>query len=86
MKKQDKTTQATLQALLSGSHPLAKKYGGKQVFVVNQEIIPVSRGKKAMLDFKELKEKYGKPPVVTFVPQPGTSYILISSILTFKCG
>lgn len=76
MKKED-TTQKTLQALLSGSHPLAKKYGGKQVFVVDREIIPMSSSKKALLDFKRLKEKHGKAPVVTFIPQPGTSYILI---------
>ena len=76
MKKQD-ITQKTLQALLSGSHPLAKRYGGKQVFVVDQEIIPISRGKKAILDFKRLKEKHGKSPVATFIPQPGTSYILL---------
>ncbi len=70
-------TDKTLHALLSGSHPLAKKYGGKQVFVVNKEIIPVGIGKKALSDFKELKEKYGKPPVLTFVPHPGATYILI---------
>lgn len=76
MKKKEELTQKTLQNLLSGSHPLSKRYGGKQVFVVDKEIIPIGRGKKAMSDFKHLKEKYGKPPVVAFIPLPGTSYIL----------
>lgn len=70
-------TEKTLNSLLSGSHPLAKKYGGKQVFVADEEIIPVDRGKKALSDFKRLKAKYGKSPVAMFVPQPGTTYILI---------
>ncbi len=71
------TTRETLQALLSGSHPLSKKYGGKQVMVIDNKILPLGRGKKALTDFKKLKEKYGKSPIVTFVPQPGASYILV---------
>lgn len=70
-------TDKTLHELLSGSHPLTKKYAGKQVFVINSEIIPVERSKKSLADFKKLKTKYGKPPVLIFVPQPGASYILI---------
>lgn len=77
MKKDLGTTDKTLQALLSGAHPLAKKYGGKQVFVIDDNILIVKRGRKALSEFKLLKKKYGKAPVVTFVPQPGTSYILI---------
>lgn len=76
MKKQD-ITQKTLQALLSGSHPLAKKYGGKHVFVVDKEIVPLARSERSLSDFKQLKKKYGKPPVLMFVPQPSASYILI---------
>lgn len=76
MRKQD-ITQKTLQALLSGSHPLAKKYGGKHVFVVDKEIVPLARTEKSLLDFKYLKAKHGKLPVLVFVPQPGTSYILM---------
>lgn len=72
-----KTTKKTLSALLSGSHPLAKTYGGKQVFVVDNEIFPLRRGKKGLEDFKRLKTKYGKEPILTFVPHPGVSYILI---------
>lgn len=77
MKQVREATQETLQALLSGSHPLSKKYGGKQVLVIDNKILPLARGKKALTDFKKLKEKYGKSPIVTFVPQPGASYILI---------
>lgn len=76
MKKKD-DTQKTLHALLAGIHPLAKKYGGKQVFVVENEILPLRRGEKGLGDFKRLKVKYGKKPVLTFVPHPGVSYILI---------
>lgn len=71
------STDKTLHDLLSGSHPLTKKYAGKQVFVVHTEIVPVGRGKKSLSDFKKLKSKYGKSPVLIFVPQPGASYILI---------
>lgn len=76
MQKKVNSTEKTLQALLTGSHPLSKKYGGKQVFVVNQEIVVVKKGKSALSDFKNLKEKHGKAPVLTFIPQPGSSYIL----------
>lgn len=72
------TTEKTLHSLLSGSHPLSKKYAGKQVFVVDREIVAVKEGKQSLSDFKELKAKHGKSPVLTFVPQPGATYILIS--------
>lgn len=74
----DKVTEKTLQALLSGKHPQSQEYSGKQVFVIRDEIIPLGGGKKGISDFKKLKEKYGKSPVLIFVPQPGVSYILIS--------
>lgn len=70
------TTEKTLQALLSGLHPLAKKYAGKHVFVIDQEVVPMKEGSKAMEDFKHLKAKYHHSPVLTFVPEPGASYIL----------
>lgn len=70
-------TEKTLHSLLSGSHPLAQKYAGKQVFVVDKEIIPIGRSMKSLSDFKQLKIKHGKSPVAVFVPQPGSSYILI---------
>lgn len=74
----DKVTEKTLQGLLSGRHPQSKEYGGKQVFVIRDEVIPLESGKKGISDFKKLKEKYGRSPVLTFVPHPGVSYILIS--------
>lgn len=73
-----KSTQNTLHALLAGSHALSKKYGGKQVFVIKDEVMLLAHGKKGLEDFKRLKAKYGKEPVLTFVPHPGVSYILIS--------
>ena len=79
MKKKNNTTEKTLQALLSGSHPLAKKYAGKHVFVIDKEVIPMKKGTKAMIDFKHLKTKYHHSPVLTYVPDPGVSYIHISS-------
>lgn len=69
-------TEKTLHSLLSGSHPLAKKYAGKQVFVVDKEILPIGKSNKSLSDFKQLKTKHGKSPVAVFVPQPGASYIL----------
>ena len=79
MRKFKEATEKTLNALLSGVHPLVKKYGGKQVFVVENEVVPLGMGKKALADFKRLKTKYGKPPVLVFVPRPGASYILLLS-------
>lgn len=78
MKNLAKTTQRTLNTLLAGSHPLTRKYGGKQVFVVDNEVLPLAHGKKGLEDFTRLKEKYGKEPVLMFVPHPGVSYILAS--------
>lgn len=77
MKRKEDKTEKTLNALLSGSHPLVKKYSGKQVFVVDEKVVPLAHGKKALEGFKRLKEKYGKSPVLMFVPHPGISYILI---------
>ena len=74
----EKQTEQTLHALLSGRHPLIKKYAGKQVFVIENEIMPLATGKKGMADFKHLKKKYGTSPILTFIPQPGISYILLS--------
>lgn len=77
MRKKEEKTEKTLNALLSGSHPLVKRYGGRQVFVVDDEVVPLPHGKKGIEDFKKLKAKYGKAPVLVFVPHPGASYILI---------
>jgi len=79
MKKGKDFTQKTLTALLSGTHPSIKKYSGRQVFVIDREVVILKRGQKGMADFRRLKAKYGRPPVLIFVPQPGSSYILILS-------
>ncbi len=72
-----KKTDKIVHLLLSGRHPFAKKYAGKQVFVVQDEIVPLKEGSKGLEDFRRLKEKYGESPVLTFVPKPGATYILI---------
>ncbi len=71
-------TDKMVHLLLSGKHPFAKKYAGKHVFVVNDEIVPLKGGKKGLADFKRLKQKHGESPVAVFVPYPGVSYILFS--------
>ena len=78
MQKIEQTTQKTLQALLSGKHPMVKKYAGKQVFVIGDKIVSIKEGKKGLADFKRLKKKYSESPVGVFVPYPGVSYILFS--------
>ena len=77
MKKNIKTTQKTLQALLSGTHPSVNKYAGQQVFVVDKEVVPLKKGKRGLEDFKKLKEKHKQSPTLVFVPKPGATYILI---------
>lgn len=74
MKKQ---TDKTLNLLLSGKHPSIKKYAGKQVFVIQDKVLPIKTGTKGLEEFKKLKEKYGESPVVTFVPDPSVTYILV---------
>jgi len=69
-------TDKTLNLLLSGKHPAIKKYAGKQVFVIGDKIVPLKVGKKGFEDFRQLEKQYGEPPVVTFVPLPGATYIL----------
>lgn len=77
MKKGEVATQKTVHALLSGAHPLAKKYAGKQVFVIEDKIVALREGKKGREDFNRLKEKYGNSPTLMFVPKPGATYILL---------
>jgi len=36
----------------------------------------LKEGEQAVKDFKKLKEKYGKLPIITFIPRQDTSYIL----------
>lgn len=71
-----KQTDKTLSALLTGKHTSITKYAGKHVFVIKDEIIPLSGGKKGLSDFRKLKEKYRESPVLIFVPQPGASFFI----------
>lgn len=74
MKRQ---TDKTLSLLLSGKHPSINKYAGKQVFVIQDKVLPIKIGSKGLEEFKKLKERYGEPPVITFVPDPSVTYILV---------
>lgn len=77
MKKEQPTTDKVLTSLLSGKHPLAEKYAGKHVLVVNNKVVPLKEGEAGFEDFLKLKEKYGQPPTLVFIPRPDISYILI---------
>lgn len=68
--------QETLNLLLSGKHPRAKKYAGHHVLVVKDKIVPLKDGKEAIEDIKILEKKYGKTPTLVFVPRQDISYIL----------
>lgn len=76
MKKKD-LTQKNLTLLLSGKHPKTNQYAGKHVLVIEDKIVPLKEGKEALKDMDRLEKKYGKLPVLTFVPRPDISYILI---------
>lgn len=73
----NKSYEKTLHLLLAGKHPEAKKFAGKHVLVVADEIIPLKTGEAAIRDIERLEKKYGKPPTIIFVPRPDVSYILI---------
>lgn len=76
MKIKDQT-QANLTLLLSGKHPRAKRYAGKHVMVIENEIIPLKEGREVFKDMEKLEKKYGRLPTLVFVPRPDISYILI---------
>jgi hypothetical protein len=75
MKK--KSAEKTLNLLLSGRHPKAKKYAGHHVLVADNEVVPLKEGNDALKDIDRLEKKYGKTPTVVFVPRQDISYILI---------
>ncbi|MBM3283151.1 hypothetical protein FJY90_02760 [Candidatus Gottesmanbacteria bacterium] len=75
MKKQ--AEEKILSLLLSGKHPMSKKYAGHHVLVINNEVLPLREGKQANEDIQKLKKKYGRSPVITFVPRQDISYILV---------
>jgi hypothetical protein len=66
----------TLQLLLGGKHPKAKKFAGQHVLVIAKEIIPLKEGKAGINDIDRLEKKYGTPPAIIFVPRSDVSYIL----------
>lgn len=68
----------TVSLLLSGKHPKAKKYAGSHVLVIDSEIVPLKQGRAGLKDMERLEEKYGKTPLLVFVPKPDISYILFS--------
>ena len=77
MKKKASLTERTLSLLLSGKGRAARKYAGKHVLVVGDQIVPLKAQAQAVWqDIEQLELKYGETPVVTFVPCPNLSYIL----------
>jgi len=76
MKAKD-STQKNLNLLLAGKHRLAKKYAGKHVMVLENEIIPLKENKETLKDMEKLEKKYGRTPTLVFVPRPDISYILV---------
>lgn len=66
----------TLNLLLSGKHPSAKKYAGHHVLVINDKVFPLKEGERANDDIEKLEKKYGKTPIIAFVPRQDISYIL----------
>lgn len=75
--RKEKTTAQILTLLLSGKHPQAKRYAGKHVLVVKEEIHPLKKGKAALADIERLEKKYKETPTIVFIPKPNVSYILL---------
>jgi len=75
MKKQSE--EKILSLLLSGKHPKAKKYAGHHVLVIENQIVPLKEGQEAIKDIERLEKKYGKTPILVFVPRQDISYILL---------
>lgn len=55
-----------------------KKYAGNHVLVVDNKVFPLGEGKKANEDIASLERKYGKTPIITFVPRQDITYILVT--------
>jgi len=70
-------THRTLSLLLSGKGFQAKRLAGKQVLVIDEEVLELKKGDAGWRDFQRLQEKYGRKPIVAFVPRQDISYILI---------
>ncbi|OGK10233.1 hypothetical protein A2954_02650 [Candidatus Roizmanbacteria bacterium RIFCSPLOWO2_01_FULL_37_12] len=72
-----KTDQKILNVLLSGKHPLSKRYAGKHVLVIEDQVVPLKKGKGGTRDIEKLEKKYGRTPTLVFIPRHDVSYILI---------
>lgn len=70
-----KLSDKTLSLLLSGKHPKAKKFAGKHVLVVDDEILPLKKGKNGLKDIESLEKKHGQTPTIVFVPRPDITYM-----------
>jgi len=77
MRQKKSLTEKTIALLLSGKSKQAKKYAGKHVLVVKDKVIPLKEGEAGWKDFLRLKKQYRESPVLTFVPRPDISYILL---------
>jgi hypothetical protein len=65
--------------LPAGRLKASKKYSGQYVLVVSDRIVPLKENEnEAWKDIRDLKEKYGEMPEVTFVPRTEISYILVA--------
>lgn len=67
----------TLSLLLSGKHRSSKKFAGRHVLVVDDEIQLLENGKKGTNEIARLEKKHGKTPTIVFVPKKDTTYILV---------
>ena len=72
-----KTTEdKVIHALLAGTHPKSTDMQGRHVMVIGKEVVPLEEGSSGAKQYRELKQKYGHAPVLTFVPQQNALYIL----------
>jgi len=65
-----------MNLLLSGKHPQYKKFAGHHVLVIEDKVVPLKDGDEGVKDIEKLRKKYGKSPVITFVPRHDITYIL----------
>ncbi len=76
--KTNSITQKTLNLLLSGKSKVAKEYAGKHVLVVKNKVVPLKEKQEEIWkDIERLKKRYKETPIITFVPRPDISYILL---------
>ena len=67
----------TLNLLLSGKHPKAKKFAGHHVLVINDQVFPLKEKEAGLKDIERLEKEFGQTPVIVFVPRQDISYILV---------